>query len=265
MEAVKAVFSIADTDGQGLIEKGLLANVLKDVVGERVTQKQIEGLIGEVAPTGSTIPYSVFLDFIWGVSMTAFPGLPGATTEDLAGVFSVIDRNGNGTLDKEEVVAALRPPLVPELQEYCRQMPCLAPLLNVDSWEKTFRTIDTNADNKISWIEFIRFFLATSNAKKSEAVGPGAGALQAMDQEDLIAVFACVDTNQNGFLEKQELMSAVRGGDPALLEFCKQMPALHPLLDPDQWEAAFKALDTNRDGVVSWDEFCLFFCKPKSK
>lgn len=196
------------------------------------------------------MPISVFLDFIF----QRFPGLGGAEDLDLSAIFQCIDKNGNGFLEKEEVLAAANG-LDKSLTDLCEQIPALWSFLDVGRWENAFRDMDTNQDGKISWFEFVSFFAQSGRTAKSE-------------QNDLIAVFMCIDKNQNGVLEKNEVLAAVNSQDSGLKEFCAQVPCMLPLLQPASWETSFNALDTNADGMISWYEFVSFFesvCNPGNR
>jgi len=78
----------------------------------------------------------------------------------------------------------------------------------------------------------------------------------------LSAIFACIDTDGNGLLQKEEVLAAIKNADEGLLEYCRQIPGIMPLLDSERWESAFMAIDTNEDGMVSWFEFVRFFAEP---
>merc|ERR1712217_468837 len=168
------------------------------------------------------------------------------------GVFASIDTNENGVLEKEEVLAVARNASEP-LKEFCRQVPSLQHFLEVDSWESRFKEMDTDKDGVISWFEFLRFFSWIGSA----SLPPASTTL--IPAEDLIALFVCLDKNKNGSLEKEEILSAVTQKDPGLVEYCRQVPAMQPLLAADKWEESFRKLDTDQDGKVSWHEFMNFF------
>jgi len=250
-DTVKASLMKGDTSGNGRISRDMLLKVLQKIADPPLPSPALEQFLNDTFPADS-IPIAAFLDFIF----QRFPGLTGAEDIDLSAIFQCIDKNGNGFLEKQEVLAAASG-TDRNLVELCRQIPSLNAFLDVGRWEKAFMDMDTNEDGRISWFEFLRFFAQTGRA-----------AGESRNQEDLIAVFMCIDTNRNGFLEKNEVLAAVNSTEnSALKEFCQQVPTLLPLLQLDTWQSAFEALDTNTDGVISWAEFSTFFadyCAPKS-
>jgi Ca2+-binding EF-hand superfamily protein len=240
--AVKASLMKADTTGKGHIARDVLIKILEKVADLTLTSPDLERFVSSTFGQ-EHVPIAAFLDFIF----QRFPGLKGAQDVDLSAVFQCIDKNRNGFLEKHEVVAAANS-ADSELVHLCQQIPSLQPFLSVEKWEKHFLDMDTNEDGKISWFEFVRFFL---NAGACEA--------QASEDADLVAVFVCIDKNRNGSLEKAEVLAAVNSDDSGIQEICNQIPALLPLLKKDSWQAAFENLDTNADGMISWHEFSTFF------
>lgn len=249
---VKSALGRADKRGNGRISKELLVKVLQEISGEQLSSDSLNEFVETIMNTqGNTIPISAFVDFVF----QRYPGLPGAEDIDLSLVFECIDKNGNGVLEKQEVIAAAQAK-EQGLTQLCQQIPCLKAFLDVDKWQDQFNAMDTNSDGVISWFEFVNFF-AHSGTRSASASN---------EYEDLLAVFACIDRNGNGALEKNEVLAAAESQDSTLRDFCQQVPALKPLLSADSWRKAFDDLDTNKDGVVSWHEFAAFFmkvCAPK--
>lgn len=243
-DSIKASLARADSTGKGHVKSKLLARILQGITNPPLPSSQIEEFLAATFPMDD-VPINAFLDFIF----QRFPGLPGAQDVDLGAVFKCIDTNGNGELDKQEVLVAASSGNQ-ALKDLCAQIPSLRGFLDTQKWEKAFKEMDTNSDGVISLFEFIQFFAQTGKGTKN-----GGG----IEQEDLVAVFMCIDKNKNGLLEKGEVLDAVNGGDPALKEFCQQLPMLKNLLQPDTWKASFEALDTNTDGVITWTEFIDFF------
>jgi Ca2+-binding EF-hand superfamily protein len=246
-KAIKASLMKADATGRGRISKDLLIQILQRVSNTSLDASALEQFLNSTFPS-DIVPIAAFLDYVF----QRFPGLEGAQDADLSAIFQCIDKNGNGFLEKEEVLAAASS-TDSTLSFLCSQIPALGAFRDVGKWEKAFKSMDTNDDGVISWFEFLQFF--------TNSGGPSAG----NDQEDLVAVFMCIDKNGNGLLEKNEVLAAVTSGDSALMEFCSQVPALMPLMRLETWKASFEALDTNTDGVISWYEFSAFFadyCRP---
>jgi len=243
-DSAKASLLKADVTGKGHVAKDVLLAVLREVANPGTFDgPQLEDFLSENFPA-EHVPIVAFLNFIF----QRFPGLAGAEDADLSAVFECIDKNGNGLLEKQEVIDAANSADA-NLIQLCQQIPALKGFLTAQDWEKGFLQMDTNSDGVISWFEFLQFF---SNADK-----PRAGTTS--QEEYLVAVFAFMDTNKNGVLEKSEVMAACSSADSSLREFCTQVPGLAPLLKPETWQATFQSLDTNEDGIVSWAEFVSFF------
>lgn len=83
--------------------------------------------------------------------------------EDLLAVFIFMDENRNGRLEKEELqkAASVDDAAFRLLQS---RVPALKALLHPDSWERSFRALDTNRDGSVCWLEYTRFFRAMFNA-----------------------------------------------------------------------------------------------------
>lgn len=261
MQAVLDVFQRHDVTGSGFIERDLLAAVLDKIVSAKSINT--EKLLAAVCPADqATLDYRAFIKAVFfEMGEASFPGLPGADLSDLQTTFACIDANNNGQLDKEEVLAAVRGEgsQGESLAELVRQLPALEPLMAMDTWEAAFQGMDTNRDNVITWFEFLKFFSADAKPAFHPPVGLARTLSNGVPEEDLLAVFACIDTNGNGTLEKDEVLKAAGGSDPALVDFCNQVPSLRPLLQPERWQDAFRALDTNGAGCISWFEFTRFF------
>lgn len=69
-------------------------------------------------------------------------------------------------------------------------------------------------------------------------------------------VFDLIDKNENGVLDKKEILRSVRE-DEKIQTFFENagLPDLVHLLEPARLEKALEALDTNRDGVLDGDEW----------
>jgi len=80
-------------------------------------------------------------------------------------VFSKIDVNENGVIDKKEVIALLEKD--EEVKTFCKGNTALELLLNMETWKEVFHMVDSTAtykgrtDGVISWPEFRAFFIPT--------------------------------------------------------------------------------------------------------
>mmetsp|Transcript_1778 Transcript_1778/g.3034 ORF Transcript_1778/g.3034 Transcript_1778/m.3034 type:complete len:257 (-) Transcript_1778:87-857(-) len=244
---IRDVLMLADPSGKGLIEKDILVKVLQSLGDTPLTTTSLDGLLECACPkNGDEVPIRLFLDYVF----QRFPGLPGAEDTDLSAIFELIDKNGNGVIEKSEVLRAAQSP-DDSLTALCTQIPCLMPFLDARQWERAFKSMDTNEDGVISWFEFVHFFAHSGRPCKN--------ANDAEKVSDLSALFSCVDRNSNGVLEKSEVLAAVNSQDSSFRDFCKQVPSVLPLLNSESWQQAFEKLDTNADGLISWAEFIAFF------
>jgi len=244
---IRDALMLADPSGKGLMERDLLIRIFQSLGDGSLTTLALERFLEYACPkNGDAIPIRLLLDYIF----QRFPGLPGAKDTDLSVIFELIDKNGNGTLEKSEVLRAAQSP-DENLTAVCSQIPCLKPFLDVQQWESFFLSMDTNADGVISWFEFVHFFAHSGRPCKHID--------DSEKHADLMAVFTCIDKNQNGVLEKAEILTAVNAQDSSLRDFCQQVPSVLPLLNSSSWQVAFENLDTNADGLISWTEFIAFF------
>lgn len=174
-------------------------------------------------------------------------------------------------LEKAAVLAAFRGADA-SLLRFCREVPVLRPLLCVEDWEASFVAVATRRDGCVSCRELCSFFGASIRCRCGSDSAGASGTdnvtypdIRGASGLDLCAVFSQIDRDGNGVLDKDEVLSAVHravsGEDSVLAEFCRQMPALQPLLEVAAWEAAFRAADTDDDGAISWFEFIRFFTR----
>ena len=161
---------------------------------------------------------------------------------ELRKVFGVLDTNGNGTLERSEMLRGIRDS--PEVRSVLRESPALRLLLQPRFWRDAFDYMDTGNTGEITFPEFER----TVTAGNEESIRRAA----------LRRVFDLLDTNGNGTLEKAELLRGIRDSD-SVRRVLRANPALHRLLVPRIWKKSFNAMDTKgRAGEVSFDEFELF-------
>ena len=117
-------------------------------------------------------------------------------------------------------------------------------LRRADEWAGTFACLDTHAEAQLGYREFSAFF-----TEVGERMGNDAHLLR--------RIFALIDENGNGQIDKQEMLGAVRG-DVRVWELLKLSETLQPLMRPQTWESTFNAMDTNNDGVVDFQDFLKF-------
>eukprot|EP00005_Dracoamoeba_jomungandri_P000097 CAMPEP_0174251912 /NCGR_PEP_ID=MMETSP0439-20130205/1588_1 /TAXON_ID=0 /ORGANISM="Stereomyxa ramosa, Strain Chinc5" /LENGTH=157 /DNA_ID=CAMNT_0015332353 /DNA_START=46 /DNA_END=519 /DNA_ORIENTATION=+ len=94
-----------------------------------------------------------------------------------------------------------------------------------------FVLVDSDNNGQVSFDEFCSFFQLPAKERKERT-----------DRATARIMFDCLDTNKDGVLDKDE----VRTGMYALGD---------NVMDDDEFEAEFKEMDGNGDGVISFDEF----------
>ena len=85
----------------------------------------------------------------------------------------------------------------------------------------------------------------------------GAG-LAADDEAALRSLFAHLDRNGDNFVDKGELLKYVREGGDHKKEILEASPRLAGLLKPQHFGAEFQAIDTDKDGHLTFEELLVF-------
>jgi len=159
-------------------------------------------------------------------------------------VFNSIDTGKNGSVSKLELSAALK------------EDHSLAALVKEAGLNDVFfvlNELDTNEDHRVSWNEFQKHLLQAA-VQEVKAEGHIAAAERPANEkalEKLKAVFISLDANADGAVNKEELAAKLN------CDGCKEDDLTklikHAGLNPDF--NLLDALDTNKDGQVTWDEF----------
>eukprot|EP00946_MAST-07B_sp_MAST-7B-sp1_P005293 g5293.t1 len=105
--------------------------------------------------------------------------------------------------------------------------------------------LDTHRDGQISFDEVLHFvrLIETRSDRRRTA---------------LKELFNLIDTDNNGEIDPDEMVSAIRSGSSEMKELLMSEDALKPLLNPDTYESAFDVIDRNKDGVIDVDELVAF-------
>lgn len=163
-------------------------------------------------------------------------GINARTAVDLRSVFQSFDRDGSGTISKEEFVSALK---------------SLTPELTSEDIDRLFDIVDIDHSQTISYTEFLA---ATLDPRE-------------VDIEELSKAFKLLDEDGNGFITKDELRKVVkvmieqtRSNDSIASPSQRSMREefLSGVLDEDvdaKVQEIFAQVDVNGDGKISHEEF----------
>lgn len=137
-----------------------------------------------------------------------------------------------------------------------KQAPLLRRFLGADTTVaqlgKAFKMIDTNGDDSLSWNEFVTFADRVAGGGQRAIEAFAAAMATEAGRAELKALYATLDADKDGKVSSKEWGKAVG----------KQAPSLRKLLGADatlaQIGTAFKLMDANGDGSLSWDEFTAY-------
>ena len=99
--------------------------------------------------------------------------------------------------------------------------------------KRILRSTDTNKNGEIDFTEFLT---AAYNKRKL------------LSEENLKKVFAIFDVNSDGYISQTEIMKGLGGSEINLPESVTQSPE-------EFWTEMVNAIDTKKDGQISYDEF----------
>ncbi|KAH8057471.1 Ca2-binding protein [Aureococcus anophagefferens] len=180
-------------------------------------------------------------------------------------VFDMIDVDASGSLDKGEVVKAVKTDKkVINFLVNCGN-PNLQYLLVPARLESALRELDTDADGEITapeWEAAIETALANkleARALEREKKAKARKEIEEFTAEFLNAArqcFSMIDKDDSGTLTKEEIVKAV-AEDKEVKDFLKNCGEenLQFLLQPKRLEKALQVLDTSKDGEVDVDEW----------
>ena len=182
--------------------------------------------------------------------------------------FELIDKDEGGTLDKGEIVRAVKEDAeVISFLETCGEEN-LQFLLVPDRLEASLDALDTSKDGELDideWESAINRGLAKRLKDLEKERERRERASTAADEEfstEFLGLarkaFQMIDKDDSGTLEKEEIFRAVRA-DQDVINFLTNCgnKNLQYLLVPSRLEAALAVLDTDRDGTIDAIEWCV--------
>ena len=152
----------------------------------------------------------------------------------------MLDRDGSGHVDTTEITNAIRHDA--NVRDLLRTSETLRVFLRPRAFAAAFQTVDLDRNGRVSLVEFRAFadgVIKAAPRRKSDDIGE---------------VFAMVDTDCSGRVDKKEIMRAVQANHQ-VRDLLRAVPSLQGLLRPRAFAAALRSLDTDGDGNVSLAEF----------
>ena len=181
-------------------------------------------------------------------------------------VFLLIDKDNSGTLDKGEIIKAVKEDeKVKSFLATCGE-PNLEFLTHPARLHKALEVLDTSKDGEVDmeeWEEAINRGLAKRLAQLAAERERRERAAEKADAEFSVEFlnaarkcFEMIDVDESGTLEKAEIVEAVTSNKKVIsfLVNCGNKN-LQFLLVPVRLEAALTAMDTDRDGHIDIDEW----------
>ncbi len=183
-------------------------------------------------------------------------------------VFQMIDDDGSGTLEKQEIVTAVKcNQRVIKFLVNCGN-PNLQYLLVPARLESALVQMDTDRDGHIDegeWEEAIEVALSNKLADRAAKREMQAKAAQKEIEEFTLdfknaarRCFELIDKDGGGTLSITEIVEAVKS-DQEVIKFltdCGNKNLQH-LLVPSRLESALAQMDTDHDGTIDADEWCV--------
>nr|AHI42562.1 troponin C [Campylomormyrus compressirostris] len=134
----KAAFDTFDTDGGGYISTKELGTVMR-MLGQNPTREELDAIMEEVDEDGSgTIDFEGFLVMM---VQQLKEDQAGKSEEELAECFRVLDKNGDGYIDREEFALIIR---------------SSGESVTEDEIDDLLKEGDKNADGMLDFDEFLK-------------------------------------------------------------------------------------------------------------
>ena len=250
------VFGLLDKEGTGGIGKSELVHAINSDEAVRDMLRQSKSLKELLRPRTFALAFksidtnangvttlSEFRSFVTGFAPARGGGARAAGVvrpyDEVDRIFHELDRDNSGSIEKRELMKAVRGD--ERIRELLRKNESLSAMLRPSAFAAAFEQIDTSGDGLVSLEEF--------RAVAASAVVGSFAADEAADR-----VFHKIDKDNNGSIEKGELMQAIRS-DEDVRELLWASEHLKGLLKPRAFAQAFAGIDVNGDGLLSKAEF----------
>ena len=250
------VFELLDKQGTGGIGKSELVHAINSDEAVRDMLRQSKSLKELLRPRTFALAFksidtnangvttlSEFRSFVTGFAPARGGGAAAAGVvrpyDEVDRIFHELDRDNSGSIEKRELMKAVRGD--ERIRELLRKNESLSAMLRPSAFAAAFEQIDTSGDGLVSLEEF--------RAVAASAVVESFAADEAADR-----VFHKIDKDNNGSIEKGELMRAIRS-DEDVRELLWASEHLKGLLKPRAFAQAFAGIDVNGDGLLSKAEF----------
>ena len=239
------VFAMLDRDNSGHVDKVELASAIRSDALVRDLLQMSEHLHVFLRPRAFAAAFQkVDVNRDGKVSLDEFRAFADSASTDAADdvgeVFAMIDKDGSGHVDKTEITNAIRHDV--NVRDLLRTSDNLRVFLRPRAFAAAFQTVDLDRNGKVSLVEFRAFadgVIKAAPIRKSDDIGE---------------VFAMIDTDCSGHVDKKEIMRAVQANHQ-VRDLLRAVPSLQGLLRPRAFAAALRSLDTDSDGNVSLAEF----------
>ena len=132
----------------------------------------------------------------------------------------------------------------------------LRPLLLADTYDALFSQLDTDGDGFVSFEEF-RLFLREARRPGDPEAALTEVLATASNDAMLRLLFTFLDNGGGGDITKESLAGSVRRSRE-VRSILRTHEFLRPLLDEQNINEAFDAIDVNRDGKLQFEEFAQF-------
>ena len=163
-------------------------------------------------------------------------------------VFGMIDTHNTNSLNRRELLTGVMHNT--DVTNVVRAHLALLELLRPSTVKLAFEDMDTDVDGHVSFDEFVSF--ATRDMDNRRVV----------EKDELVRsmlrrVFDLIDINGSDSVERSEIIKVMKTSSTAK-DILKAFQTLSSMMHPGRCADAFKALDPERDGNITFEHFAHF-------